>query len=326
MAGIRDELTVAWLKETFLLGVDWTLDDGTAYPETIFSDGIESAIDNAQHMFDLELDPIVVEAERHDATSDQREQWFPFHLDKRPLWAVTALRIRYGNVPAVELPLDWVQVTSRGTGSIALVPAQGALHGILAASGLQIALDTVWGGMSYVPNYFEIDYVAGFAQDDGQVTFPKGHAEPVTVTFGRPFPDAGYRVSTRPVAGSDDDQAIAVHVSSRTPQGFVLTPAAAPSDGDLVVSWRASTVPADIKRVIGCRASYPALNVAGDLIGGSGIASWSNSMDGISQSVNTTSSPENGGYSARIRQFERELPALITAIKRRHTPPKMLAI
>jgi hypothetical protein len=66
-------------------------------------------------------------------------------------------------------------------------------------------------------------------------------------------------------------------------------------------------IPNDIIATAGKMACFYPLNIAGDLVGGIAIASKSIGIDGLSQSINTTSSPENAGYSARLRQYEREL-------------------
>src|SRR4030042_3147984 len=78
-------------------------------------------------------------------------------------------------------------------------------------------------------------------------------------------------------------------------------------------------VPNDIIGIIGKMACFYPLNIAGDLVGGIAIASKSIGIDGLSQSINTTSSPENAGYSARLRQYQAELkievPRLIAFFK-----------
>lgn len=66
-------------------------------------------------------------------------------------------------------------------------------------------------------------------------------------------------------------------------------------------------IPNDLIAVVGKMACFYPLNIAGDLVGGIAIASKSIGIDGLSQSINTTSSAENAGYSARLRQYEREL-------------------
>jgi hypothetical protein len=71
--------------------------------------------------------------------------------------------------------------------------------------------------------------------------------------------------------------------------------------------FECGAVPYDVIAVVSKMACFYPLNIAGDLVGGIAIASKSIGIDGLSQSINTTSSPENAGYSARLRQYEREL-------------------
>ncbi len=65
--------------------------------------------------------------------------------------------------------------------------------------------------------------------------------------------------------------------------------------------------PTLIKDYIGRLASFGPLNIAGDLLGGAGVASQSISIDGLSQSIATTSSPEFAGYGARILLYTKDL-------------------
>lgn len=66
-------------------------------------------------------------------------------------------------------------------------------------------------------------------------------------------------------------------------------------------------VPMIINSAIGLMAAIYALNIAGDLILGAGIASSSLSIDALSQSINTTSSAENHGFSAKVLQYGNQL-------------------
>lgn len=88
---------------------------------------------------------------------------------------------------------------------------------------------------------------------------------------------------------------------------------------DYHAGFAAGTLPADLQGVVGRMACFYPLNIAGDLVGGIAIASKSIGIDGLSQSINTTSSPENAGYSARLRQYQAELkieiPRLIAYYK-----------
>lgn len=74
--------------------------------------------------------------------------------------------------------------------------------------------------------------------------------------------------------------------------------------------------PPEIVEVIGMQASLPLLYQFGDLIGGAGISSQSLGIDGLSQSINTTSSPSLSGYGARVELYNKALAQKIPAIKK----------
>ena len=85
-------------------------------------------------------------------------------------------------------------------------------------------------------------------------------------------------------------------------------------------------IPANIKDVIGKIASFGPLNIAGDLLGGAGIASQSLSIDGLSQTFNTTSSATNAGYGARILSYTKELKDVIPELRRYYKGIRMMVV
>ncbi len=66
-------------------------------------------------------------------------------------------------------------------------------------------------------------------------------------------------------------------------------------------------VPRNIINAIGMMAAIGPFHIFGDLIAGAGIANISLSMDGLSQSIGTTSSATNAGYGARVGNYLKEL-------------------
>ena len=74
-------------------------------------------------------------------------------------------------------------------------------------------------------------------------------------------------------------------------------------------------LPMDVVNVIGKLASIGIFNILGDLIVGAGIANYSLSIDGLSQSLGTTQSAENSGFSARIKQYQKECLDTLKRIK-----------
>lgn len=74
-----------------------------------------------------------------------------------------------------------------------------------------------------------------------------------------------------------------------------------------VAGFPEDQIPYAINEAIGLTASMLPLDIAGDLIAGAGIANYSISIDGMSQSIGTTSSATNSGYGAKILSFKGRL-------------------
>lgn len=66
-------------------------------------------------------------------------------------------------------------------------------------------------------------------------------------------------------------------------------------------------IPVVLNQAIGLLAAIQALMVAGNLVIGAGIAAEMLSIDGLSQTIQTTQSAENSAYSATIKEYQRLL-------------------
>ncbi|MCG3175358.1 MAG: hypothetical protein MOGMAGMI_00287 [Candidatus Omnitrophica bacterium] len=66
-------------------------------------------------------------------------------------------------------------------------------------------------------------------------------------------------------------------------------------------------IPVLLNQAIGYAAAMQTLIIMGNLVLGAGIASSSISLDGLSQSINTTQSAENSAYSATIKDYSSRL-------------------
>lgn len=82
-----------------------------------------------------------------------------------------------------------------------------------------------------------------------------------------------------------------------------------------VTGFGCDNMPYDLLDVVGKYASMRVFNLLGDIVIGAGIASQSLSIDGLSQSIQTTSSAENAAYSARIKQYIVEIKATMDRLK-----------
>ncbi|RLG45227.1 MAG: hypothetical protein DRN81_02285 [Thermoproteota archaeon] len=76
---------------------------------------------------------------------------------------------------------------------------------------------------------------------------------------------------------------------------------------DYTYGFAAGKVPVMLNHAVGLLAATFVLHLAGDLIIGAGIAGSSLSLDGLSQSIQTTSSAENHGYSAKANNYNEAL-------------------
>jgi len=74
-------------------------------------------------------------------------------------------------------------------------------------------------------------------------------------------------------------------------------------------------MPMDLIEVVLMLASVPLLDIAGDLILGAGIASQSLSIDGLSQSISSTSSATNAGLGARIISYQKQIKDKLDKLK-----------
>lgn len=84
---------------------------------------------------------------------------------------------------------------------------------------------------------------------------------------------------------------------------------------DYTAGFTDGVVPDVFKDAVAKVASFGPLNIAGDLLGGAGIASQAISIDGLSQSFNTTSSATNSGYGARLIQYTREIKDVLPTLR-----------
>jgi hypothetical protein len=85
-------------------------------------------------------------------------------------------------------------------------------------------------------------------------------------------------------------------------------------------------VPMEIRDLVGKWASLAPLHVAGDLIAGAGIANKSIGIDGLSQSIGTTSSATNSGYGARTLNYLKEIREQIPVLRRYYKGIRMAAL
>jgi len=91
-----------------------------------------------------------------------------------------------------------------------------------------------------------------------------------------------------------------------------------PNYWDFIYVTSFDRIPEDILSAIGMLASIKIFHQLGDIILGAGIASQSIGLDGLSQSISTTSSATNAGYGARITGYLADLKLGMPRLKAKY--------
>ena len=301
---IREIITPDLLKQTTIAGVDLTLDDGTPFPDVLFEAAIDQAVSIIETDLQINIDPLIVEKERHDTRYQDRDSFFMFKLDQRPVVSVDNVRIQHGNYTPIDIPDAWYNLILPRHGQFQLIPTTESLGGFIITNNGLVYPGLLMANYEYFPGYFSLDYTCGFQFDEGDFQVPAGpKGQTLTINFNETMLE-------KSVVYFDTDKVI---VKKMGPSSFVIKTTEeflAPLD----VEWKSTTVPSNLVRAVLIVAAMLPLDVAGDLIIGAGISEQSISVDGLSQQVSTTSSATNAGYGARIHSYRAQLKMIMAGL------------
>ena len=250
---ITNTITVAYLKQRYLYGIDLTDDDGVAFPDSLFEAAINSAASIIGTDLDIDLTGLNTYDERHDVDPGHVNSYYLFQLDRRPLREIVRVYVQFGGFDKFALSNTMVHISSDMGAQVQFLPGPEFYDLTAGAGGQPTIVPGFLAGGTYIPLYLRFEYKAGF---DG-TTYP---------------------------------------------------------------------YPPEIIDLICLVASMLPLDTAGDLIAGAGIASKSIGMDGLSTSINTTSSSTNSGYGARMISYRKRAERLLHTIKRKYRVPHLAAM
>lgn len=325
--GIRDILTVDYLKNTLLVGVNLLDDAGNPYPDELFDNAIEQAISLIEEELQIVIDPHTTKGERHDAISQNRRSWWGTTLDRRPLQKVDKLSISYGNYPETSVPLEWVNITSEVGGSVHLIPTSATLGSFSFNNSIPLLIDPI-SNFAYherVPAYFKYDYTSGFNFIEGTITVPVNTNEVLDIPIPEKLVDKPNFIFTVVDDGNGNVGGTSLKVKAFNigDDSFSINFATTPLLNDATISYKLYTCPNLLLKCISYIAAILPLDTAGDLIAGAGIGSFSIGVDGLSQTVNTTSSATNAGYGAKIISYKEQLKSAMKILKSKYRLSKL---
>jgi hypothetical protein len=343
--------TPEWLRNTYLFGVNLTDDNANDYPEDMWVQAMDTAVEWVAAELDIAI-PAATFTERHDFITPQTGLRTFVQTTKFPIKAITRLSLMVGVTRVLDIPADWI--ANYRHNQVEIVPSANTIATYpLTALGF-------WQVTSYrgedIPGAYEIVYSAGFNLTGTASTYsqvkagsagawvPSGIAfdGPLTVTLAAPAATAvtftikgankgngklldgrkhGSGVVNAPetvTIGVGQSAAVSVNEWSSISSVTWTT-----HSGDITFSGASLNttgvdIPRDILDVMGKRAAISVLITAGDLIAGAGIANKSIGIDGVSQSIGTTASPENSGYSAHIGHYEKQLKQDLRILRRKY--------
>lgn len=320
---IRDIITVDFLKNTSLVGIGLTVDDGSEFPNELFETAINAAINTVESELGIIIDHQDC-TERQDAASDSRRSWWPMTLDMKPLKKIDEIKITYGNYPETAIPLSWTNIVSDASSQIALIPTAETLGAFNFNNSIPLLIDPItnYAYYRYVPGYFKLSYQAGFNFRSGTASIAAGQTE-LTIDLEETLIDTPNFTFTITDDGRNvvpliptSARAIATGVGKTS---FKIKLNQAGVDGPVILNWQVHTVPQAIIKTISQIASLLPLDIAGNLIAGAGIASQTLSVDGLSQEIHTTASATSSGFGATIISYQKQIADTMDALKKKYS-------
>ena len=330
--------TPDWLKKVYFTGIapkddagipQPTDDQNKPYPDELWIHSIDAAIALCEAQFDMPMraNRRATHTERHDAVDWSKDSWNLITVRQRPIARVNRVGIRYGSREPNDFPLPWVVISSRKAGQLNLIPAAESFAGFSYVLGGVSGFELV--NYRFMPAWFEVEYEAGWEfRLAGAATGVSGSTD---ITLAAGLDDDG--VASTPAA---DDELKSGHwvvfddYPDRVYRVKMITGATTftlwePLDND-VTGGNVTILSYDPLLVdfVGLVASLLPLDTAGDLIIGAGISSQSLSMDGLSQSISTTSGVENSGYGARAIQYGKRIKTITKQLTRHYRPISMM--
>lgn len=162
-------LTPKKLVSRYLKGLD--LSD---YDDEDLKDKIHLAMNKAEILLDTTLTP-VKRKEKHPFDRNLYERFIHIMTNFGPILQIDKMSIQSSNnIEVFRIPADWIEAARFFQKQINVIPltvvgATGVANGqATGAAGLAF-LTAMQGGLSWVPSYWEVEYITGVCNKEGHV-------------------------------------------------------------------------------------------------------------------------------------------------------------
>lgn len=155
------DLTPDWLKSNYLTGLRFVDAKNRDFPPDLYETHMQNAVSKIEKLCDVTILKQTINSEEHDYQINDYLQWGFMRLFKCPVISISELRAVYPVGPnnIVVFPGESLQIRA-DSGQLNVVPNQGTLGSIIIGQGGAF-LPILYGGISSVPNLWQVDYVAG---------------------------------------------------------------------------------------------------------------------------------------------------------------------
>jgi hypothetical protein len=159
-----DDLTAKYLLENYLTGFNFTGTDGQELAPEFYENKIADAIVKLEGIVGFDVLQREITGERHDYHTNDYLNYAFSRLYRLPAQSVQQVRAVYPTGQVIQVfPAEWVRLNVEA-GQLHLVPTSGSLSQVMIGGGNGY-LPFIFGGLSYMPQLWEVDYVSGFKVD-----------------------------------------------------------------------------------------------------------------------------------------------------------------
>lgn len=340
-----------WLLRRYLTGIDITDDQGREFPDSMWDIAASCGLEYVEMMLGIRVTDRGDIVERQDCAIGFEGDWRLINLYQRPVQSVSSIDFVMGGTSSpskiLGVPTRWIYLADEIAAQVQIVPTADQEGGMFVQGVTGIGLWAANGaalGHGSVPGFYRVTYRAGWYA---------GIREDLTVPTLVWTPEAGADIRSTVSVELDQQSGAATQFTvvgvdlttglaatevvvigakrtmGRTKRSWsAITSVTLANPGTVgydsagvpkgVTDWTVSvdtTIPPNILHVASMWSAMWCLNTAGDLVTGAGIASSSTSLDGISQSVSSTSSATNAGYGSRIIQYKKDIAQAIAALQ-----------
>lgn len=160
------ELTPEWLQKNYLTGLSFVDAQNRPFPDTFFETHMQNAVRRLEKLCDISILELTINSEEHDYHGSDYMDWGWLQLYKVPVRSVSQLRgVFPPNTNVITFPNEWIQIRGE-SGQLNVVPNQGAIGAFVIGQGGDFLPLIYGGGVTKVPNLWQVDYVAGMNPDD----------------------------------------------------------------------------------------------------------------------------------------------------------------